>query len=246
MKRTAKGAPVLCTLLLLGLGLYLPRLTSLVTDRQMESRTIQREDGYVSLSLSQTANFFQALELFVFAQTRIELTEGMEPADGYKLSAAEAQSVAAEARGGISGILAAADPEALPDVTPILFASNDSPGLSGVFWCCQWWDDAGAQDLLWLDDKSGQMVAFMGRLRWNTVAADQSVLPEAAVALAEFCRGSYPVEDVWLDFKTKGDYAAVGDAYNDYILTLQKSEEGVDYFQTLPIRQRGNWIYFNL
>lgn len=241
MKRLVKIAPVLCTLLLLALGAYMPHLASLVLDRRLEQAVTLREDAQVSLELSQAPDFFELLELFQRDHSLIELTEGS------RMTATEAQSAA------IAALLALKlDGMVLhdvPETTPVLLTSKGTPGLSGIFWRCIWTGDD--QAVLWLDDQTGLMVGFQGQFDMTTfvtvkeyLTLNQELSREAAAKLQEYCELYYPSDGAEMTLNAEEKYAC------DYTLTLYREETADDSTLAatcdIPVRTRGEWLFFNL
>lgn len=250
MKRILNIIPIPCILILLVLCVYMPQFTSMVFDYKLEEKIVQRENTYISLQLLQTSDFFQILETFNSKQFQIELTEG------YQMTSEEVENIALEIMGklAISGLIYS-DP---PKVTPVLVANKDIPEMSGVFWYCIWSEasdinEVSQNDVLWIDDKSGQMVSLQQRIKVshkimkNTdtleivqfVESDGMLFHKTALMLAEFCRLYYPVDDVKLTLEKERDN------FSRYTLTLIRNNNNQDDTYEIPIRFQDNWIYFN-
>lgn len=250
-----RTAPVLCTLLIFAAGAYMPQLVSLAVDHRMEEQVVQREDMHVSLVLSQTGDLFQTLDLFDARQPQIKLAEG------YRMSAEEAAYAAAEVADKING--AGIGPEmektygsdqaySFSEITPVLIANKEDPSLSGVFWRCTRTEDPGGFMTLWLDDRSGKMVAFQGSLRsvgaakntWEdvgSVAVYNFYSPDdVAEDIAEFCRDYYPVANVGVQSDAQNG------SYSDYtLMLLGKNGDATDMY-SVSLRMRGVYVNFNL
>lgn len=232
MRRNLHIFPLLCTLLLVVTGAALPRITALGLDSRLLKETTRWEDPHVTLVLSRELDFFQTLALFAAPQSQIDLTEGRV------MTAQQARDAAVEI---LEELGAAGMVYTDPSVTPVLIADKEDPGLSGVFWRCVWTGDDGKQETLWLDDGSGQMAALQARVGLPTVyAKSQEEFQEPALALAEFCRKYYPVDEVKLALNP------VSEAYSDYTLVLLKGGEDSGGTCSIPLRLRGGWLYFNL
>lgn len=251
MKRFFQAVPILCTLLLVGLGAFMPRIASLALDRQLAHDVALLENQSISLALEQGADFFQTLELFRSVTSQVELSEG------YRMKLADAEAAAVEIRMRLAASSAAYES---PEVTPVLITSKSIPGLSGVFWRCIWRDTfndapntsagaqavlgpedqsgAGVQEVLWLDDQSGEMVSFFGLVEWSSLSAPDSLFPQA-LDVAEYCRQSYPVDTVKLALtnEDKPD--------GQFTLTLIKSQDGHEEQYVIPVCIADKWLYFN-
>ena len=103
-----------------------------------------------------------------------------------------------------------------------------------------WTDDAGVRETLWLDDGSGLMVALQIRVGVPTVSFVKSPYQESVMAVAEYCRTNYPVDEV------SAALEAHGEGSGDYLLTFFKAAEGEASGRSAALRLRGEWIYFNL
>ncbi len=251
MKRLIQSGPVILTLLLLFLGVNMPRLTSLFLDRRLEGETVQREDNYVSLKLEEDRDFFQTLDLFQSVHSQVVLSEG------YRMSAEEVQKAASD----IWLKLSLSDMVYMtPDVTPILITSKDSPALSGVYWLCVSEGEKGFQSILWLDDQSGEMVAFQSRVKQSD--SSSNMFDEAAMKTAEYCRLYYPVDTVKLALDTVetdnesyikirendsiGIATAMAEYDTNYTVKLIRSQDGLDDIYTVSLRFKQDWIIFHM
>lgn len=240
MRRAVRLLPVLCTLLLVGLGAGMPRLAALALDRGLAREVSQREAPSVSLELLQDADFFHTLELFQRRTSQIQLSEG------YRMTAEEA---AQAAQAILADLGAGAPADAVPEAIPYLFSDADTQNTSGVFWRCAW-DSGGKAEaqLLWLDDQTGMMVGFQGAFRGTVLDEKYAVFQEPATAVAEYCRLNYPVETVKLALESSDNYLA---AYPEsdapaYILSLVRDEDGREVVLRLPLWTTGRWVNFNL
>lgn len=237
MKRFYQAVPILCTLLLVGLGAVMPRIASLVLDRQLEHDVALLENQSISLSLEQGADFFQTLELFGGVTSQVELSEG------YRMKLADAEAAAVEVR---MHFAASGASEKGPKVTPVLIASRSTPSLSGIFWRCVWSNTStnglegcvSLEEVLWLDDQSGQMVSFSGFADWPSLSAPDSLFPQSAVDVAEYCRQYYPVDTVKLALTDEADPG-------QFTITLTKSQNGKDVSYSVPMRIADGWISFH-
>lgn len=237
MKRFFQTVPILCTLLLVGLGAFMPRIASLVLDRQLEHDVALLENQSISLSLEQGANFFQTLELFGGVTSQVELSEG------YRMKLADAAAAAVEVR---MHLTASGASEEGPKVTPVLITSRSTPGLSGIFWRCVWSDTSAdkpersirLEEVLWLDDQSGQLVSFSGLADWSSLSAPNSLFPQSAVDVAEYCRQNYPVDTVKLALADEDDPGL-------FTITLTKSQNGQAETYSIPMRIADGWIFFH-
>lgn len=240
MRRAVRFLPVLCTLLLVGLGAGMPRLAALALDRGLAREVSRREAPSVSLELLQDADFFHTLELFQRRTSQIELSEG------YRMTAEEA----VQAAQAVLAELGAGGPaDTAPEAIPYLFSDADTQNTSGVFWRCIW--DGGAEEedqLLWLDDQTGLMVGFQGFFHRTVKEEKYAVFQEPASAVAEYCRRNYPVETVKLALEPSDNYLA---QYPEsgapvHTLSLVRDEGGREVALRLPLRSAGQWVGFNL
>ena len=233
MRRFVKWLPILCTAVLLGTGFFMPRLAALTLDRRLEQEVIQRENSAVSLTLNRERDFFETLELFAVSNTQVELSEGEHR------KRAEVEDTAVWI---VWELTAGGRLYDVPEVTPVLMTNKDA-GWSGVFWRCVWSDSKGMDEVLWLDDQSGKLVALQGRLgpsvteKKTYVATVEPVFQEAAVNLADFLRLHYPAENIRL---------SLGAEDGNYTLALLRETDGREVVHSLPLRLRGEWLYFNL
>ena len=244
MNRLGTMTALLRTFLLLLLSAFLPPLTFFILDHQLENEIMQREDTDISLKFSQNLDFFRTLDLFRSQQTQIELTEGYE---GYRMTEAD---VSAAAKGMI---LSFGNVYSAPEVTPVLITNKDSLGLSGIFWRCVWGDDAGGQEIMWLDDQSGQMVGFQGRIMVSAEteikSSDNSVaaFAESVYIMGDFCSTYYPVDDVFVTNKSLTTYTkSDGIVLDDYEIVLTRYQENLVETYHVSVRLRGDFIYFNI
>lgn len=237
MKRFFQAAPILCTLLLVGLCAFMPRIASLALDRQLEHDVALRENQSISLALEQEADFFQTLELFGSVTSQVELSEG------YHMKLADAEAAGVEA---LMSFAASDVTYENLEVTPVLITSKSIPGLSGIFWRCVWSGTAVDQPggsirlekVLWLDDQSGSMVSFSGLVEWSSLSAPDSLFPQLALDVAEYCRKSYPVDTVKLALTDE-------DTPGLFTITVMKSQNGKDVSYSIPMRIADGWIFFN-
>lgn len=240
MRRFKQFLPVLGTLLVLALGAAMPRLALLAMDGRMEQETTQLTNTGISLTLTQEADLFRALALFGGSHTQVELPEGA------RMTAREAEDAAAEVLAQIRAwSMVYTDLQAVP----VLLTSRDAPGLSGVFWRVIWHGPTGAQETLWLDDQTGQMVAFAGAVSgsstvWvedrETAVEEFLIFPQAVWNAAEFCRVHYPVDEVKLGRETDGW------ADGNFRLTLLRTRDGVQETAAVRLRLREGKLDFNV
>lgn len=237
MKRLFQAVPFLCTLLLIGLGAFMPRLASLALDRQLENNVVLLENQSISLTLEQGTDFFETLELFSSVASQVELS------GGYRMKPEDAEAAAVEARMHFEASGAADEG---PKVTPVLITSRSTPGLSGIFWRCVWSDPSAngqevsirLEEVLWLDDQSGNMVSFSGQVEWSSLSVPNSSFPQSAVDVAEYCRQSYPVDTVKLALTDE-------DTPELFTISLTKSRNGQVETYSIPIRIADGWLFFN-
>lgn len=238
MKRFFQAIPIFCTLLLVVLGAFLPRIASLALDRQLENDVSLLENQSISLAFEQGADFFQTLELFGSAASQVELSEG------YRMKLADAEAAAVEVRMHLAASGAAVEG---PKVTPVLITSRSTPGLSGIFWRCVWSDASADQlagsirleEVLWLDDQSGRLVSFSGLVELSSLSTPNSLFPQSAVDAAEYCRQYYPVDTAKLALTDEND------PDGQFTITLTKGQNGQDETYTIPMRIADGWLFFN-
>lgn len=240
MKRFARFFPVLCTLLVLGLGAAMPSLAALALDGRLEQEITQMDNTGITLPLAQEEDFFRTLALFGGSHSQVELSTGA------RMTAAEAQDAAAEA---LAGLRHWGTVYTDLHAAPVLLTSRDAPGLSGVFWHVSWYVPSGAQETLWLDDQTGQLVAFAGEVAGSaavlvedreTAVEESSIYPEVVLAAAEFCRLHYPVDEVMLARETD-DW---GDG--DFRLTLVRTRGGAQETASIRLRLWEGKLDFNV
>ena len=242
MTRVWTIAAILFTLLLLMSSAFMPPLAFFILDHQLENEMMQKENADVSLVLSQNLDFFRALDLFRNQQSQIELTEG------YRMTE---EDVSASAH---AMILFFGNVYSAPEVTPVLITSQESIGLSGVYWRCVWRDTAGGQEILWLDVQSGQMVGFQGRVMVSSRAVDDEakgnylvIYEELLSVMVDFCRAYYPVDDVDLTDQSLATFTQSDDPVldNKEIILTRKQDDLVETYR-ISVRLRGDLLYFNL
>lgn len=274
MKRFFQAMPILCTLLLVGLGAFMPRIASLALDRQLKTDVAVLENKSISLALEQEADFFRTLELFSSGTSQVELSEG------YYMKLADAQAAAAAARIQLTGSGAA---DKAFEVTPMLITSRSTPGLSGIFWQCVWsstftnttGESSAIKEVLWLDDQSGRVVSFSGLADWSGLSAYDSLFPQSAVDVAEYFRQHYPVDTVKLGLTEEDTlgpppypvdttaFFAVEETESDtdedaskqftiteyapkqFTITLTKNQNGQSETYTIPMRMANGRLSFN-
>lgn len=265
MKRYFQAMPMLCTLLLVGLGAFMPRIASRALDRQLQNDVAVLENKSISLALEQEADFFEALELFSSGASQVELSEG------YHMKLTDAQAAAVEARMHLTGSDAAN--KAL-EVTPVLITSRSTPGLSGIFWHCVWsntltdttGESISIKEVLWLDDQSGRVVSFSGLADWSDLTAYDNLFPQSAVDVAEYFRQHYPVDTVKLalaEEETPGpssyhvdttvsiakdaseQFTITEYAPKQFTITLTKNQNGQSETYTIPMRMANGQLFFN-
>lgn len=274
MKRFFQALPILCTLLLVGLGAFMPRIASLAFDRQLKNDVVVLENKSISLALEQEANFFETLELFGSGTSQVELSEG------YHMKLADARAAAVAARMHLTGSGAA---DKALEVTPVLITGRSTPGLSGIFWHCVWsstftnamGESRAIKEVLWLDDQSGRVVSFSGLADWSDLSAYDSLFPQSAVDVTEYLRLHYPVDTVKLAL-TEEDTPGLSSypvdttvsiaseeretyTYEDaskqftiteyapkqFTITLTKSQNGQSETYTIPMRMANGRLSFN-
>lgn len=260
MKRILNIIPIMFTLIFLGVGLYMPHLTSLVLDYQLKQEITQRENSHISLVLPESSDFFYTLELFDINQSQIELIEG------YRMLKSDVINTAIETMVKItngnmkSTMIVVKDKDIneytsispiiylLPEVTPVLIANKDIPSLSGVFWHCVWSDENG-KEILWLDDKTGKMVAFQGKMILPSISEnetryvkidDEASFDKIASAISEFCQSYYPIDDVMLKLEEENS------SFSNYTLTLIRNNNGQIDTHNISLSFRDEMIYFNM
>lgn len=237
MKRFFQVAPILCTLLLVGLGAFMPRIASLTLDRRLENDVVLLENQSISLALEQGADFFQTLELFGSVTSQVELS------GGNRMMPVDAKAAAVEA---LMSFAASDVTYGSLEVTPVLITSKSIPGLSGIFWRCVWSgttgdrpeESIGLEKVLWLDDQSGKMVSFSGLVEWSSLSAPNSLFPQLAVDVAEYCRQYYPVDTVKLALTEEDDLGL-------FTITLMKGQNGQVETYSIPMRITDGWLFFN-
>ena len=107
---------------------------------------------------------------------------------------------------------------------------------------------------MWLDDQSGQMVGYQGRIMVSSQSAeditaevDGVALPKSVSILAEFCRTYYPVDSVNISDKTLTSYIhPSGSFIHDYEISLVQYQESLVETYPIPVRLRGEYLFFNL
>lgn len=247
--REARALPILFTVLVVAVGACIPLFASAAMDRQLEYETKQWEDTSVSLVLSQEGDIFQALKLFRSDHSQVELSEG---------DAITAQEAKAAAMSAALMLALDAPVQEEPRAVPMLFASSAAPVPSGIFWCCTW-GEGEAQTTLWIDDRSGRMVALDGRVGASDLYVADSPLHESVFSVLEYCRTQYSVDSV--DYSTdpkgagedvpaatEGDDAAAAAAnrFASYTVTLSRVVDGRTEKCAVPLQLNGERIYFNL
>lgn len=244
MKRFAWAAPLLITVLLLLLGVNMPRLVSLVLDHRLEAELVRREDTRFSLALTGETDFLETLELFHSKNTQISLS------DGCRMTAEEVETAAVD----VLAQLAISDTTVYeaPEVTPMLVTGQEKASLSGVFWRCVWKRPDGSREILWMDDQNGLMAALQVKI---TGPVDDTIraFREPIMRVAELCRKQYPVKNVILGSIAQGennsDYSIIlSDEKDgsDYSIILTDEKDGAEETYTVPIRLRDEWLYFNI
>lgn len=243
MKQIRRAAPVLCTLLLLGVGLYMPQLASMSLKLHLQSEVRQMKNSDISLNLSQEADILESLSLFNTLSSAwdsaIELSESSQ---GYRLHAEEVRSAATEALGQIKSDGAVYGE---PEITPILYVgTNDRSLQSRVFWCCSWVGGSEGAEIIWVDDLSGQVVGFILEDPVPNMASTYSkgkttqikeYVPESVYLLKDFCHRYYPVDEVII--KNEGD--------NTFALILSQRRNGVEISIPVFVSWKNGRIFFN-
>ena len=244
MKQILRATAIICVLLLLGLGAVMPRLASRFLDHQLESERIRLENQSFSLQLVQEVDFFQTLALLRGTNTQVELSEG------YRMTEAE---VTAAVLVAIAELYAVGIAHGIPDVTPILLTSRDTPGLSGVFWYCEWRDEDQMKEFMWLDDQSGQVVAFRLRVEQANLATDGENFPVTVWIAAEYCLTHYPIDTTdlshavaYAEGNTSADSVDGAESTGNYTITLFREREGLEERCLIPVILLDNWLSFNL
>lgn len=242
MKRNTGRMPIVCTLLLLGLGLQMPRLAAAAFDHRLAGEITPMENAGVSLTLAQETDFFQTLALFAEAPTQIVLQEG------YHMTAETAQDAAVNIMAALGNADAA---KVSPEVMPLLLSSKSTLGLTGVFWRCEWNGKDGYQEALWLDDQSGEMVSARYRALPHTsvsgsaAAVSTDEIQMAAVRMLEYCREHYPVSAVGLAAAETSAQTAGDGSGESYLMTLVRERDGETETFSLSLDLYENWLYFS-
>lgn len=242
MKRNTGRIPIVCTLLLLGLGLQMPRLAAAAFDHRLAGEITPMENAGVSLTLAQETDFFQTLALFAEAPTQIVLQEG------YHMTAETAQDAAVNIMAALGNADAA---KVSPEVMPLLLSSKSTLGLTGVFWRCEWNGKDGYQEALWLDDQSGEMVSARYRalprtsVSGSAAAVSTDEIQMAAVRMLEYCREHYPVSAVGLAAAETSAQTAGDGSGESYLMTLVRERDGETETFCLSLDLYENWLYFS-
>lgn len=192
--------PILGTAALLALGAYMPQLASMAMDDRLEREITRLDDASVSLELSKGLDLFQALDLY---RTRSLV---LDVEDGHRMTEEEAAKAARDAMNTLSPDTGG---HTAPDeITPLLLLdAQSSPSLAGYYWQCIWRGDDRQPQVMWLDDQSGLMVAYLGTMQIDTLRHTSFISKEdPARRVEEFCRNYYPVSDVECENLGGGDY----------------------------------------
>ena len=244
MKAVLRIVPVLLTVLFVAVGASIPLVSSLIVDRQLDSETKRWDDVSVSLVLSQDSDITQTLELFRSDRSQVRLTEGenlsAQDAMGAAMKAASALSLAAPAQEDMSA-------------TPTLFASSGSSVSSCIFWCCEW-GEGEQRSVLWIDDRTGLMVAFDGWVGPSELYAAESPFHEAVFSVLEYCQAQYPIDSVEYEYdsalvENESSSAFVDAAYDrfvSYVVVLSRTVDGRVDECALPLLLDGERLSFNI
>lgn len=243
MKKTGWILPFFCTVMVLCLGLYMPRIASSVLDYNLRTQIKQMENSNISLTLSENADYFDRAYLFnsliTMGNSSIELSEKSQVC---RLLPDEAERIAVETISYI-GAYNMARGELV--VTPVLFVGTDenSAVQSGVFWCCRWTDSDAQSQVLWLDDESGLMVGLMFENYLYDGSSDDSLsesytdVPESIDLLVKYCRMYYSADNVEINNEWDGNYSII----------LTKEQNGVKSVYPISVRLQNNeLIFFNV
>lgn len=253
--------PVLCTLLLLGIGVSMPSLASAFLDYRLKQDVTQREDIQVSLDLTQSMDFFNTLMNFDIGQSHIEMT------DGYRMTLTEAKTEAFRLIQQINRVFTEYgvegwdgyhvepsgddDPaDSYPAALPLLIANIQFPSQSGIFWECSWtWPDSDEQTTLWLDDQSGRLVAFYGSFRTNSSTSSHDYIKEypsekIAAATADFCESYYHVNSVQaVQRPVAEDPSQFDPLLYELDFTRKTGDDTLSF--SIPLDLRYDRLYFN-
>lgn len=251
MKKIKWILPLFVTIIILFLGLYMPYFSSLVLDNHLRTQVKQIENNNVSLNLSENIDFFERASLF----NRL-ISEGyfeVELAENSQICDLDANAVKILATEVIASIEAGGTVKGEPEVTPVLLVgtNDESVTQSGVYWRCCWNDTDGESQILWLDDKSSQMVGLMlgctdlfeqaddyadsSEQTKSYVGSSDENIPETVIKLGNYCYENYKADN--LEFQNEGD--------GIYIITLIREEDELKYPITVYLHNN-ELLFFNL
>lgn len=242
MKQRTAFLPLLCTALLAALGLALPPLTALGLDRRLAQDVLVREDTPISLVLAADTGPYDALTLFGAAQTMVPLPEGA------RRDALAVRKAAEQLKFQLDALVweRPASFSGLPEAEPYLVTSGESPARSGIFWRCAWPSEDGREEILWLDDQTGQLTGFFMRTPSVSLAVREDgefglveavvSIPDAVVNTADFLRRHYGADTQTLNVRP--DFA------DSFALLLTGPEP--DASASLSLRMAGGYLAYNL
>ncbi len=109
------------------------------------------------------------------------------------------------------------DFKAVPNLFISLSNENERVAKSAVYWRCSWMDKNNIQQVMWIDDINGKLVGlFMNINNINgeivldgsekSVDYQDSDIPRAVMALVEYCKKNYQVDNVRCKKERNGNY----------------------------------------
>lgn len=153
MKKVYQFVLIFCVAIILFAGFLLPQLLTSYIDNGMESKNVQSEIEEVYLTFS--TSYIKTLDLFGAQHTTIEYTGNTSLTDQ------NAITIAIQFAMSMPGIWDGFETNPAFDYAyPLLVTTEEEPSRKGVFWCVVWTQDEENAAKVWVDDKSGKIVAL--------------------------------------------------------------------------------------
>ncbi len=246
MKALKKVAIIAVTVSVIVFSLFLPYISSLTVDHLGTQIKIMGSNN-ISLSMSDNIDILDGAKWFYRpidmkdeiseksgsvgydSSSMIELSEYSHLC---RLSREDVLTAAYETikELNVDGIVSGKPTDAVPNL--LVSSGDDVTTKTGIYWRCLWInDEAEADAVVWIDDKSGQMVSMM--MDYTEDSGDE--IPKIVYDLGKYCLVHYKAEKI--------KYIKESDEY--YWIDVTVSNNGEESASFMVRWQNRELIFFN-
>lgn len=190
MKKLKFVLSVIATILIIAVGLYIPRLVSTAYDYHLSTQIMEMDNSNISLNLSKKADYFERAYYFNYAVTEGYLTE-LDSTEKFNMSSDEVEKYVFDIA-EFFGLdeLTTHSPKIIPVLCVYSEYMNNSVQSSGVdkyynesktdrvyysdsetevsdnmvnsyiFWRCIWKSERLGEQVIFIDDETGLIIGF--------------------------------------------------------------------------------------